>query len=210
MEICPGLGLRKIGHFYPIEELISILLRDRVFYEVSVGGITLSGGEPTFHMGYISSILQELKKQGIHTAIQTNGFFEWSQFKEKVLNWVDLIMFDVKLADPEDHLRHTSGKNHLILKNLRRLLKERPKDVIPRIPLIPDITATTQNLEAISKLLQRLKVTQCSLLPYNPTGLSKAENIGKKVAPILSRHMMPPEEDRRCKEIFSWAESVEF
>lgn len=208
VEICPGLGLRKIGHFYPIEELISILLRDRVFYEVSGGGITLSGGEPTFHMGYISSILQKLKMQEIHTAIQTNGFFEWSQFKEKVLNWVDLIMFDVKLADPEGHLRYTGRKNYLILKNLRRLFKERPKDVITRIPLIPGITATTQNLEAISKMLQEIGMNKCSLLPYNPTGLSKAENIGKKVAPILSRHMMPPEDDRMCKEIFSWAQWV--
>lgn len=210
LEVCPGMGLRKIGHFYPIEELIPILLRDKVFYEVSGGGVTLSGGEPTFHMGYISSLLQELKMWGIHTAIQTNGFFEWSEFEAKVLNWADLIMFDVKLADSKGHLKYTGQENHLILKNLARLLEERPKDVIPRIPLIPGITATTQNLQAISELLQGLGVTKCSLLPYNPTGLSKAENIGKAVAPILSRHIMTPEEVKSCKQIFLWADLIEF
>jgi len=209
VKICPGLGLRKIGRFYPIDELISILLRDKVFYEVSGGGVTLSGGEPTFYMEYISLLLQELKMRGIHTAIQTNGFFKWSQFKKKVLDWVDLIMFDIKLADPEDHLRYTGRENQLILKNLARLLKERPKDVTPRIPLIPGITATTGNLKAISKLLQGLGVTKCSLLPYNPTGLSKAENIGNAVAPTLSKHMMRPAEEKKYREIFSWAELVE-
>ena len=210
VKVCPGRGLRQIGRFYRVEELVSILLRDRVFYEVSGGGITLSGGEPTFHMEYISLILQELKVQGIHTAIQTNGFFEWSEFKAKVLNWVDLIMFDVKLADSKEHLKYTGKKNRLILENFTRLLKGRPKEIIPRIPLIPGITATTQNLKAISELFQGLKVTRCSLLPYNPTGISKAENIGRSVPSILSRHMMTPAEEKKCREIFSWAELVEF
>ena len=209
-KVCPGRGLRQIGNFYTAEELVSILLRDRAFYEASGGGITLSGGEPTFHMEYISSVLQELKIHGIHTAIQTNGFFEWSEFKAKVLNWIDLIMFDVKLADPKEHMKYTGQKNRLILENFTRLLKERPKDTIPRIPLIPGITATTRNLEAISELFQGLKVTRCSLLPYNPTGISKAENIGKSVPSILSRHMMTPSEEEKCREIFSWAELVKF
>ena len=210
VKVCTGRGLRQIGCFYPVEELISILLRDRVFYEVSGGGITLSGGEPTFHMEYISLIFQKLKMQGIHTAIQTNGFFDWSEFKAKVLNWVDLIMFDVKLADPKEHLKYTGQKNRLILENLGRLLKERPKDIIPRIPLIPGITATAQNLRAISELFQGLKVTRCSLLAYNPAGLSKAENIGKPIPPELSRHMMTPAEEKKCREIFSWVELVGF
>lgn len=210
VKVCPGRGLRQIGCFYPVEELISILLRDRVFYEVSGGGITLSGGEPTFHMEYISLILQKLKMLGIHTAIQTNGFFDWSEFKAKVLNWVDVIMFDIKLADPKEHLKYTGRKNRLILENFGRLFKERPKDIIPRIPLIPGITATTQNLKAISELFQGLKITRCSLLAYNPIGLSKAENIGKPIPPELSRHMMTAAEEKKCREIFSWAELVGF
>jgi len=137
-------------------------------------------------------------------------FFEWFEFKEKLLPWLNLIMFDVKLLDPKQHLKYTGQKNNIILENLAELIKERPENVIPRIPLIPDITATTENLKAISKLYKDLNIKRCALLPYNPTGFSKAENIGKKVSSILSRHMMKPEEIIRCKEIFSWAELVEF
>ena len=137
-------------------------------------------------------------------------FFDWSEFKEKLLPWLDLIMFDVKMVDSQEHQKYTGQKNDIILKNLAELVKERPEDVIPRTPLIPDITATTENLKAISKLYQGLGIKRCALLPYNPTGFSKAENIGKKASSILSRHMMRPEEERRRKEIFSWAELVEF
>lgn len=210
IKVCPGGGLRQIGHFYSIEELVSVLLRDRVFYEVSGGGITLSGGEPTLYMNYTSSLLRALKKEGIHTAIQTNGFFEWSEFNQKLLPWLDLIMFDVKFTDPKQHLKYTGQKNRIILENLAKLIREMPDDVIPRIPLIPDITATTENLRAISGLYQSLGIKRCALLPYNPTGFSKAENIGKKVSPIPLRHMMRPEEERKCREIFSWAELVKF
>ena len=210
VKACPGLGLRQIGHFYPVEELVSILIRDKVFYEVSNGGVTLSGGEPTLHMDYVSLLLKSLKKEGIHTAIQTNGFFDWFEFKEKLLPWLDLIMFDVKLLDSKQHLKYTGQKNDIILENLTKLIKERPEDVIPRTPLIPDITATTENLKAISKLYQNLNIKRCALLPYNPTGFSKAKNIGKKVSSMLSRHMMKPEEEKKYKEIFSWAELIKF
>ena len=210
VKVCPSRGLRQIGHFYHIEELVSILIRDKVFYEVSGGGVTLSGGEPTLYMDYVSLLLKSLKKEEIHTAIQTNGFFNWSEFKEKLLPWLDLIMFDVKMVNSQEHQKYTGQKNDIILKNLTELVKERPEDVIPRTPLIPNITATTENLKAISELYQNLGIKRCALLSYNPTGFSKAENIGKKASSILSRHMMRPEEERRYKEIFSWAELVEF
>ena len=210
VRACPGRGLRLVGEFYPVEELADKLLRDRVFYEVSGGGVTFSGGEPTLHLAYLSSLLQALKKQGIHTALQTNGFFDWPEFKEKVLDWVDLIMFDVKLADPRMHLKYTGRGNGRILKNLARLLESRPDAVLPRIPLIPGMTATVPNLRALSGLLQRLQVTRCSLLPYNPTGFSKAEPIGKSVSPRLSLRLMSPGEEQRCREIFSWAELIAF
>ena len=208
VEGCPGRGLRQIGHFYAIEELVPILLRDVVFYEVSGGGVTLSGGEPTLYMDYVSSLLEALKKEGIHTAIETNGFFRWPEFKEKLLPCLDLIMFDVKLAESKQHIEFTGRENEMILENLTELMGERPTHVIPRTALIPHITATTENLRAISQLYQGLGIERCALLPYNPVGFSKAENIGKKANPELSRHMMGLAEEEKCREIFSWAELV--
>jgi pyruvate formate lyase activating enzyme len=206
VKVCPGRGLRQIGLFYPVEELLSILLRDKAFYEVSGGGVTLSGGEPTLYMDYVSSLLKALKKEGIHTAMETNGLFNRSEFKEKLLPWLDLIMFDVKLADSKEHLRYTGRGNETILENLAKLIRERPDDVIPRTALIPRITATTKNLRTISQLYQSLGIERCVLLPYNSIGFTKAENIGKKVDPELSGHMMGVTEERKYREIFSWAE----
>jgi pyruvate formate lyase activating enzyme len=206
VEVCPGLGLRRIGTFYPVEELMAILLRDRVFYEESGGGVTLSGGEPTLHLGYLAHLLKALKREGIHAALQTNGFFAWPEFTERVLGYLDLIMFDIKVVNPEEHLRYTGQDNGLILENLARLLKVRPDAVLPRLALIPGLTATARNLQGISRLLQELRVTRCALLPYNPTGFAKAERLGKTVNPRLSRRLMSLEEEQHCREIFSWAE----
>lgn len=209
VRACPGRGLRLIGQFYPVEELTARLLRDRVYYEVSGGGVTLSGGEPTLNLPYLSRLLRALKQQGIHTALQTNGFFDWLEF-QPILPHLDLIMFDVKLADPEEHRKYTGRENRPALENLARLLHSRPEAVLPRIPLIPRLTATIRNLQGISHLLQGLGVSRCSLLPYNPTGFAKAERIGRSVSPGLSRRLMPPAAEQRCREIFSWAEVVAF
>jgi pyruvate formate lyase activating enzyme len=208
--VCPGGGLRLIGKYYPVEELRDKLLRDRAFYKVSGGGVTLSGGEPTLHMAYVSLLLQALKQEGIHLALQTNGFFDWAEFADNLLDFLDLIMFDVKMANPSEHLKYTGQENGLILANLGRLLEARPEAVLPRIPLIPGITATERNLREISRLLQGLHVNRCSLLPYNSTGYAKADHIGKAVSPQLSLGMMSAAEEQQCREIFAWAELVSF
>lgn len=210
VESCPGRALRLIGRFYPVDELVDILLRDKTFYEVSGGGVTLSGGEPTLFMDYASAVLKVLKDSGIHTAIQTNGFFVPEEFGKKILPYVDLIMFDVKLADVDKHREYTGQSNEPILTNLKNLLAERREAVLPRIPLIPEFTATVENLRSISDLLKGLGVKKCSLLPYNPTWLSKAENFGKNVDPRLSRHLLTPGELKKYQDIFSWSELVTF
>ena len=216
VEACPGRALRLIGRFYPVDELVDILLRDKTFYEVSGGGVTFSGGEPTVFMDYASAVLKALKDSGIHTAIQTNGFFAWEEFGEKILPYVDLIMFDVKLADADKHREYTGQSNELILANLKNLLSEtrrggagRAEAVLPRIPLIPGFTATVENLRSISDLLKGLGVKKCSLLPYNPTWISKAENFGKNVDPRLSSHLLTPQELKKYQDIFSWPVCVQ-
>ncbi|MBU1598698.1 glycyl-radical enzyme activating protein [bacterium] len=182
-EVCPGKGLRRIGKYYEIGTILEALLRDRVFYERSGGGVTLSGGEPTLWPDYAGKLLRRLKLEGIHTAIQTCGYFEYATFKEEMLPWLDLIMYDLKFIDPKDHFRYTGQDNKKILENFRRLLNE-DIEVMPRIPLIPKFTASKENLEAISNLLKENCVKRYSFLPYNPFGSAKLENLGKK-RPLL-------------------------
>jgi len=207
-EVCPGRGLRQVGRFYEIDELLDIVLRDEVYYQTSDGGVTLSGGEPALYIDYASQLLQGLKSNGIHTAIETCGFFEWSQFKTKILGWLDLVLFDVKLADAELHLKYTGKRNDVILENLARLVQERADDVIPRIPLIPGITTRPSNLQKLSGILREMGVRHCWLLPYNLLGFPKRKTIGKPMVNMPAQ-MLTKEELTGLESFFSWAELVE-
>jgi len=205
--VCPSQALRLLGRHYEVDELLGIILRDRMFYAVSGGGVTLSGGEPTLFLDYCSAILGHLKELGLHTALQTNGMFVWSEFREQLLPLADLVMIDLKVADAEMHREYTGQDHALVWTNLESLLREKPRAALPRIPLIPGFTATPENLEALSRRLRELGVRKCALLPYNPTWFHKAASIGRAVDVRLSPHLMTPAELSVCREIFSWAKN---
>ena len=124
IKACPSKGLRIIGKYYEIDELTEILLRDCPFYRHSGGGITLSGGECTLYPDYLQRLLQELKAERVHLAIETSGFFDYPQFQEKILPYLDLIYYDIKIFDDQKHKKYTGKSNRRILENFRQLLKE--------------------------------------------------------------------------------------
>ena len=200
-EVCPGKGLRLIGSSYSIEGLTEILLRDLPFYRHSGGGVTVSGGECTLYPDYLESLLKALKTNGIHIVLETSGHFDYRTFKSKILPYVDLIYYDIKIADPEVHRRFLGRTNRLIIDNLYSLLLERDVEVHPRIPLIPGITVTMENLSAIVDLVCDAGARNVSLLPYNPMGLTMAENLGKPI-PSLPKTFMKPSEEQRVYEMF--------
>ncbi|MFZ5773340.1 MAG: glycyl-radical enzyme activating protein [Thermodesulfobacteriota bacterium] len=175
---CPTKALELVGRRYSVDQLADILLRDRLFYAASGGGVTLSGGEPTAQPGFCGELLQRLQAEGIHTAMETSGFFAWDDFQAACLPFVDLILFDVKIADAARHRQITGVDNKVILANLQKLLAARPGEVIPRIPLIPGYTADPENISSLAGLFKKLQVRRCSLLPYHPFGMSKAAKIG--------------------------------
>ena len=200
--------MRQIGRFYEIEEILDIVLRDKAYYEASGGGVTLSGGEPTLPLDYSSQLLRVLELNGIHTAIETSGFFEWSRFATRMLDWIDLILFDVKLADPKLHLRYTGRQNSTIMENLAHLARSRPNDVIPRVPLVPGITTLQGNLTKISNALREMNLGRCWLLQYNPLGFSKRESTGKPMVKVPHK-FLTREQYEEAASFFSWAELVE-
>jgi pyruvate formate lyase activating enzyme len=208
VDVCPGKGLRKVGRYYEMDELLEVILRDRIFYNVSGGGVTLSGGEPTLWTDYAGKLLRRLKQEGIHTALQTCGYFDYDAFKEEMLPWLDLIMYDLKIIDSQEHLRWTGHDNQRILQNFAYLLNA-PVEMIPRIPLIPGFTTSEENLGGISSFLKDNDVRRCSLLPYNPLGLSKWENLGKN-KPALPETWIGKSQQETCRRVYDWAELVTF
>ena len=146
---------------------------------------------------YIESLLRILKSNNIHTAIETSGYFEYETFSRKILPYLDLIYYDIKIADTETHAKITGKSNQKILDNFKRLTKE-DIEVHPRTPLIPDITATHSNLSAIVGFLKDTGAENISLLPYNPMGFEMYTNMGREKPPLPERFMKSEEE----KEIF--------
>ncbi len=198
---CPGKGLMVVGSYYPVETLVKILLRDSSFYRHSGGGVTLSGGECTLYLDYLELLLKSLKERDVHVVLETSGYFDYEAFSQKVLPYIDFIYYDVKIADQGLHKKHTGKTNRRIIDNLGLLTQEKGVEVHPRIPLIPGITATEENLSAIVELLYEAGAKDVSLLPYNPMGMEMAVKLGKP-KPALPETFMRPDEEKEICDIF--------
>ena len=200
---CPANALVRVGRDYDVAALVALLLRDRRYFEASGGGVTLSGGEPTRRMTFCGDLLERLKQEGIHTAIETSGFFAWDAFETSCLPHLDLILFDLKIAAPQRHREIVGVDNETIHANLKRLLSDHANRVIVRIPLIPGYTMDHDNLVRIAERLHRYHAPRCSLLPYHPMGLGKAESVGRTTDASLPQAPMDAAMLARCRTHFS-------
>ena len=158
---------------YDSDQLVKILLRDKVYYETSDGGVTFSGGEPAMHISYLRKVCSRLKEHQIHIALQTCGYFNYHQFKEELMPFIDLIYFDIKIMDRQKHFKFTGKYNDIILDNLDFLQSEKKQKIIVRTPLIPSVTDTQANLTAIKAHLNKLHIEGHELLPYNASADKK-------------------------------------
>jgi pyruvate formate lyase activating enzyme len=201
-DICPAAALRMMGKEYPVDDLLEIILRDRHFFEASGGGVTFSGGEPTLGMNYLSRLLAALKAEGLHTAIQTCGLFDYDRFARKVLPFADLIMFDIKFIDAAEHQKHTGRDNTSILQNFSQLAKKESSRLLPRVPLVPGITATPGNLMEIASFFSDLGILRCDLLSYNPAGIDKRQAIRVEQPPFLPNLPLSSAEENNLRNLF--------
>jgi len=157
-QACPTTALAVYGEEWEVEDLVRELLKDRVYFETSGGGVTLSGGEPTMQPIFAKALLSSLKRHGVHTALDTCGQCSWETL-EALLPHADLVLYDLKEADPESHRQFTGVTNARILENLKslaRFMREcgRPRELWIRTPLIPDCTATALNLKRIGEFIR--------------------------------------------------------
>ncbi len=199
---CPSTAIKIAGQKYSLDELMEIVLRDRHFFAASGGGVTFSGGEPALWMDYLNPALQKLKKENIPTAIQTCGLFDYDHFARLILPFTDLIMYDIKFIDAEKHKKYTGRENTAILKNFRLLSKEAAGTILPRVPLVPKITATKSNLLDIASFLAGLGYSRCELLSYNPAAIEKRRSYGKKASSCLPQLPLGSEEEDDLRRLF--------
>ena len=178
-KMCPNLVMEIVGRNISVEELVEIVVRDKPFYDNSGGGATISGGEPTLQIDFLLELLKELKKQGIHTAIETCGYFNEDLICELV-KYIDLFLFDIKLIDNEKHKEFTGVLNEKILENFSKIFSKVGNERInPRIPLIPGVNTDLSAIQQIIIFLQRINYNgQIHLMPYNKLTKTKYEKVG--------------------------------
>ncbi len=201
---CAQLARRIAGTAWSADELVALLIRDEPFYRLSGGGVTLSGGEPTLYPAFAGEIAAGLAAKTIHVLVETCGHFQWEAFERHLLAHLGTLYFDLKLADDTQHRHHTGRSNRRIHDNLRRLAGHTGLELLPRIPLVPGITDSSSNLEALASLLLDLGLREVALLPYNPLWISKRQGLGLDL-PYDRQEWMPPEHVARCKDVLDRA-----
>lgn len=175
---CPSKALELSGGEKAVGEVIDEVLRDKIFYENSGGGVTLSGGEPLMQYDFAYEILKEAKAQGIHTAIETCGYATREKI-EKIASVTDLFLYDFKLYDSELHEKYTGVGNGEIIENLH-LVDRLGKDIILRCPIIPGVNDTDEHFSAIAGMASSLShILAVEIEPYHPLGNDKYSRLGK-------------------------------
>ena len=186
-ERCTGCGacatacypgaLSMAGRIVTVAEVADRVERDRAFFDSSGGGVTVSGGEPTAQPAFTFNLLAACRERGLHTALQTTGYARW-EIVERLSRVADLMLYDVKLIDPELHRHYTGVSNELILDNMRRLLSVH-REVLVRVPCIPGVNDAPEQIANAAALLAEIGVERIELMRYNAAAGAKYDWLGR-------------------------------
>jgi pyruvate formate lyase activating enzyme len=176
-EICHNGVINCTGKKVSVKEVVLEAMQDEMFYNNSGGGITISGGEPLFQPKFTLNLLKEFKEKSIHTTIDTTGYAAWKDFNE-ILNYTDLLLYDIKHLNSEIHLKYTGVRNELILKNFENILKKGSRIWI-RVPVIPSFNDSIQFMNELGKFLTKKPIEKVSVLPYHEWGKHKYKYLGR-------------------------------
>lgn len=181
VHTCPKEALQQKGKTQSVQEVVDIVLQDKVFYEDG-GGMTLSGGEFLAQPTFAYALLNAAKEEGIHTCGETSGYCDPATFKQ-MLTTLDMLYFDVKHYDSQKHMEKTGVDNSIILSNLAQALEILPAHcLIPRIPVIPDFNDSIADAHGFVKLFQQMGIQECQLLPFHQFGENKYTQLGLSYA----------------------------
>lgn len=198
IDACPTKALSFSGKEMRVEEVVAVAAKDKVFFESSGGGVTISGGEPLLQPD-LPQVLQALRKTGIHTAVDTALNVPWASV-ERALPHTSLFLVDIKAMDPEVHKRWTGCDNQLILENFRKLLQT-AVDIWVRVPFIPG--ANDGEMAKIAEYLKETARERISLevIPFHNYAANKYQSLGMTYS---FEDETPPKEEvyQRCLRLF--------
>ena len=182
VSLCPENARRIVGTKYTSDELVEKIKKDSDYYTQYNGGVTFSGGEPLLQHEFLFEVAEKLK--GVHKVIETSAFADEEVFK-KAISLFDYIIMDIKIMDNDLHQKYTGVSNSKILNNAKILMKS-DKPFRIRIPLIPGVSDTKENIESVAKFISETnKSTFVELLPYHKTAGAKYDMVGLTYKPIF-------------------------
>lgn len=212
-EQCPSGALTRFGLRRSVASLVAELRAELPLFQASKGGVTLTGGEPTFQAQAAADLALALRSEGVHVAVETCGFYPRtaeSKAVGRLFDAVDLVLFDVKLFADADHRRFCGAGNEPVKQNLLELAEAARRGegpaVWPRLPLIPGVTAEPANLTGWAGFLRSLGLTRLTLVPYHRLGDSKRTWLGLGPAPSFPT---PSEADVKAAAELLGAQGIE-
>ena len=199
IEKCPAHALKAEGERKTVDEIMQVVMQDLPFYEESGGGVTLSGGEATMQPEFAIELLKALKAKNIHTAIETTGFASPAIF-QRIIEYLDLLLFDIKHWNEAKHKEKTDVSNVPILKNMKYAI-DAGKEVLPRLPVIPDYNNSLDDARGFVQRLKEVGAKRVQLLPFHQFGESKYNMLGRdyEFTHVKGLH---PEDLRDFQQIF--------
>ncbi len=178
---CPAEALEAVGKEYTAEELVKEALKDRVIFDNSGGGVTFSGGEPLMQPDFLEEALKSLKREAVHTAIDTSGCTPWPVL-EQIAAYTDLFLYDLKLINDLESRKYTGISSRLAIDNLKRLVEDGAR-IRVRIPVIPAFTDHNSNLDAVAESLIECGLDELELIPYHNYGTAKYARLDLEYRP---------------------------
>lgn len=178
VAVCPNDARRLVGRQEEVENILKEVKQDKLFYKNSGGGVTLSGGEPMSQPDFARALLKGCKENGIHTVLDSSGYTQLENW-DRVLEYVDIILFDLKQMEPDKHKEYTGVSNELILTSAKKLASLGVPMTI-RIPLIPGYNDALSNLEECAHFAKELGVNKIELLEFHRLCLSKYSKLDKE------------------------------
>ena len=178
VKVCATKALVLYGKEVSVDEIYDQVKRDKVFYETSGGGVTISGGEPLFQSDFTANLLKKCQDNGIHTAIETCGFSD-ERTLLSVIKYCDFVLFDIKETDSDFHKRYTGVPLKQILHNLK-IINERKIPFILRVPIIPSLNDRESHFMQLRKIRDTMEFCQgIQIMPYHKIGSYKYELLNR-------------------------------
>jgi pyruvate formate lyase activating enzyme len=178
VEVCPSGALELMGRPMTVDEVVEEAEKDRLFYESSGGGVTLSGGEVLAQREFALVLMKEFRNRFLHITVETSGHGPWEWVRD-IVDACDLVLYDLKHMDSDLHKKYTGVANDLILENALKVAK-RKEGMVFRIPLVGGVNTGRENIEAVAQFAMEAGVQEIHLLPYHSLGESKYGKLGRQ------------------------------